>query len=179
MTLKHHTPAVRRSILEKWGCCWCWIVLKLGMHVDPRTAATRIHSNNTNTSLFWTCANLCIFFHSPVTIPLNRIQISCSSDYSFIWRQYIIVKTWPFTPSSLFLIIYFMYLFCILHAYTEMWDSNVTINILFRADIIPLIGVLFHPSTSLIKRDKAVPSAIFITMKHTQIHSCDCVLSCT
>ena len=40
-------------------------------------------------------------------------------------------------------------------------------------DIIPLISVSFHPSTSLIKRDKAMPSAIFITIKyaHTHTHS--------
>ncbi len=52
-----------------------------------------------------------------------------------------------------------------------MWDSSITINILFWVDIIPLISVSFHPSTSLIKRDKAMPSAIFITMKYTHTHT--------
>lgn len=36
-------------------------------------------------------------------------------------------------------------------------------------DIIPLITVSFHPSTPLIKRDKAMPSAMFITIKHTHL----------
>lgn len=68
--------------------------------------------------------------------------------------------------------------------YTQTWHSSITITILFFwVDIIPLISVSFHPSTSLIKRDKAMPSAIFITIKyahrraHTYTFACVTVAS--
>lgn len=163
MALKHHIPAVRSTVIgneaavdvEFWlSLEWTWSPeLRLLIFV---TTIQILASSIPCTHVFSV-----ICFYPSYVFWLAVVQITVLFDDS------IIVEKGPFTPSSLFWIIYFIYLFRIFHTYTQMWDSSITINILFRADIISLIGVLFHPSTSLIKRDQAMASAIFVTMKHT------------